>query len=171
MAIDHVKIPQDIHVEDKIIGPLSLRQVGLVAAGGGVSYALFATLQKSVGYVPIVAHAFIWLPLLICGAYALVRINNLSLFRLTLLVIEQQVKPRQRPWVTRRGLSVLGLVPERKKKEEPKKDEKNKTKEKAVSIEDLAGVLDTEIDAKSDRRAQLSIAPGVSKSPSPSPVT
>ena len=36
------KIPQDIGIEDKIVGPFSLRQLLIVAVGGGISYAIFA---------------------------------------------------------------------------------------------------------------------------------
>ncbi len=105
--MDYVKIPQNIRVEDKLIGPLSLRQIIIVAIGGGVSYAMFAGLSKTYGSVPAVAHAFIWLPLIICAAFALVKINDISLTRYSLLTFELMVKPRKRVWQPRRGLNVV----------------------------------------------------------------
>ena len=40
MPIEPVKIPQNVYIEDRIVGPLTLRQTLIMAIGGGFSYAL-----------------------------------------------------------------------------------------------------------------------------------
>jgi hypothetical protein len=142
MAIESVKIPQEIRIEDKIIGPLSLRQLGLTAAGGGLSYAIFASIQKALGFVPVVFHLFIWLPFLLSAAFALLKINNLSLFRLTLLMVESVVKPRVRPWLPRRGINIVGTIVKKKTEGEGNGKKVEGEEQKNLSIADLANVLD-----------------------------
>ncbi len=104
--MQNVKIPQNVRVEDKLIGPFSLKQLILVGLGGGFSYVLFASIQKSVGFVPAGAHVVIWWPAILSAAFALVRINDISLFRYVLLIIETLSKPRKRFFQARQGLII-----------------------------------------------------------------
>jgi hypothetical protein len=134
--MDYVKIPQNVRVEDKLIGPLSLKQIIVVALGGGVSYALFAMVKKMYGSVPMVAHAFVWIPLILCLAFALVRINDISLMRYVLLSFELMVKPRKRVWQPRRGLNILprAVAEGKKSKKKQKEEEEALVQEKAASL-------------------------------------
>ena len=114
--MDYVKIPQNVRVQDKLIGPLGLKQIILIAVGGGFSYTLFAMMNKTYGYVPPVAHAFIWWPGILAAAFAVVRINDITLFRYCLLTIEMMSKPRQRVWQPRHGLIInIQTRPSKKK--------------------------------------------------------
>ena len=149
--MDYVKIPQNIRIEDKLIGPLSLRQIIMIAIGGGVSYALFAMLSKTYGQVPPVAHAFIWLPLIFCAAFALVKINDISLMRYSLLTFELMVKPRRRVFQPRRGLSIVSKITAPKPGKKSKEENMEKIPEKkAVLIGDLSALLDREGEASND---------------------
>lgn len=141
--MDYVKIPQNIRVEDKLIGPLSLRQIIIIALGGGASYALFAMVSKSMGSVPPAAHAVIWIPLALCAAFALVKINDIPLTRYSLLTFELMVKPRRRVWQPRRGINALphGIVL-KKSKDEEKKVTDEPEKKSAVRLADLSTLLD-----------------------------
>ena len=47
MAIEPVKIPQNVYVEDRIIGPVTLKQLAMVGIGMGISYAIFASVNKN----------------------------------------------------------------------------------------------------------------------------
>ena len=149
--MDYVKIPQNVQIEDKLIGPLSIRQIALIAVGGGTSYALFSGLQKTYGAVPGIAHAFIWLPAIIFIAFAVVKIHDISLFRYVLLILETLSKPRRRVWRPRSGISIEIESPialakyEKQKQKEAQSKEKNKEaheKKSDIRIEELSTILD-----------------------------
>ena len=106
MPTDPVKIPQNVQIEDRVVGPLSLRQIIIMAVGGGFSYMVYAGVQKSMGYVGIPLTIIIWIPAAIAAAFAVVNINDLSLLRICLLLLERTQKPRVRTWATRPGISV-----------------------------------------------------------------
>ncbi len=105
MAIDAVKIPQNIYVEDRIVGPVTLRQIIICLMGMGVSYALWSLL-KSAGLENILITAIAWIPTGIAAAFAFVKINGISLLRFVLLNIEKSQKPRFRQWQPRVGISI-----------------------------------------------------------------
>ena len=150
--MQNVKIPQNVKVEDKLIGPFSIKQLILVGIRGGFSYTLFATIQKSVGMVPAAAHAVIWWPGILSFAFALVRINDISLFRYCLLILETLSKPRKRIFQARQGL-IINI----QTRAALDRDEKVKAKAKAkadllpteaakppIRLEDLSTILDAE---------------------------
>lgn len=154
--MDYVKIPQNVRVEDKLIGPLSLRQIIIIAVGGGTSYVLFAGISKTYGSVPIFAHVFIWIPLALCAAIALVKINDIPLTRYAFLVFELMVKPRKRVWQPRRGLDVLPRATTSRMSRKKKKAEEEAASAEATAareeksefrLEELSVVLDREGEA------------------------
>ena len=55
MPIDPVKIPQNVNIEDRIIGPVTLRHLILLMLGGGISYFLWTILKRS-GFVGLSAN-------------------------------------------------------------------------------------------------------------------
>ena len=144
--MDYVKIPQNVKVEDKLIGPLSLRQIGMIAAGGGLSYTLYAAVSKTYGSVPALMHAIIWWPAIFAAAFAMVRINDISLFRYCLLIIETMSKPRQRVWQPRRGIMVVQTstvsTKKKKKKKEDVQEEEVPEPKSDVRLEELSVILD-----------------------------
>jgi hypothetical protein len=105
MPIEAVKIPQNVYVEDHIIGPVTLRQLLITGIGAGIGYGIFAMAQKS-GVTNIVALAACWIPTVICAAFAFLKINDLSLFTIILLSIEGFNKPNVRYWSPHGGLSI-----------------------------------------------------------------
>ena len=105
MPIESVKIPQNVYVEDHIIGPVTLRQLLITGIGAGIGYGLFATVQKA-GVTNIVALGACWIPTVIFAAFAIFKINDLSLFSIILLSIEGFNKPNIRYWSPHGGLSI-----------------------------------------------------------------
>lgn len=105
MPIEPVKIPQNVQVEDRIIGQVSLRQIVLCMIGGGVSYAIW-NMAKQAGYVSMTATIICWIPLAIAAAFAFVKIQGLSLLKIVLLFVEQTQKPPIRVFAPREGVSV-----------------------------------------------------------------
>jgi PrgI family protein len=106
MAIDPVKIPQNVYIEDRIVGPLTLRQILTCAIGVGISYMLYISAQKTMGQVDLVTTVILWIPAAISVLFAFVRVNDLSLFRLLLLTLERFNKPKARVFEPRTGIVI-----------------------------------------------------------------
>ncbi len=122
MPIDAVKIPQNVYIEDRIVGPLTLRQILTVALGGGFSYILYITAQKLYGTPNLVLTIILWIPAALSVVFAFVTVNDLSIFRLLLLAFESMNKPNTRLFEPRVGISVnikTAVTPEPEKKAVP----------------------------------------------------
>ncbi len=133
------KIPQNVGIEDKIVGPLSLRQLLILAAGCGISYLLFAVLNK-IYELNVLEYAVIALPALASAAAALIRINDMSFTRFLLTLMEFSIKPRRRMWDHR---AVAPLVLVTMEEEKPEKTEAAAPAKKPVNLEALSRVLDS----------------------------
>lgn len=105
MAIEPVKIPQDVSIEDRIIGPVTLKQIIICLLSSGFSYMVFSSM-KAAGTLTPVSMAISWTPAAIGAAFAFVKINGISLFRFCLLMIERLNKPGRRMWTPRRGITI-----------------------------------------------------------------
>jgi len=99
------KIPQNVGIEDKIVGPFSLRQLIMVAGGVGVSWVLFAIMSK-LYELNMIEYAVIALPGLLSVAFALVRVNDQTLLKYIMLLMEFSMKPKRRLW-DHRGIASL----------------------------------------------------------------
>lgn len=122
MAIEPVKIPADIQVEEKIIGPIGLRQIAILLATGAVSY-IFFSIAKQGGPMTLFGIIMCWSPMTIGAAFAFLKVNDVGLFTLCLLYFEQMDKPTVRKFGPRKGLTInirTGLPSEEKKKVEKK---------------------------------------------------
>lgn len=106
MPIEPIKIPQNVHIEDRIVGPLTLKQVLICAVGGGFSYALFASISKTYGSIALPLQILVWVPAAVSALFAFVRINDLSMMRLCLLFLERMNKSPTRVWTPRRGIII-----------------------------------------------------------------
>ena len=106
MPIEPVKIPQNVYIEDRIIGPLTLRQIIISMIGVGFSYAVWASIAKVYGYVPWHITVIVWIPGALSVIFAFVKVNDLSMTHLLLLFLERAQKPSTRVYGPRRGLTV-----------------------------------------------------------------
>ena len=146
MPIDPVKIPQNVYIEDRIVGPLTLRQIIIMAVGGGFSYAIYASLSKAYGHVDILTTAIVWSPAAIAALFAIVKINDLSLARIVLLIIERMLKAPVRTWTPREGISIniKVLARQNEDKQKPHRPVVDKSESEARSkIRELSTVVDT----------------------------
>ncbi|MDP6527810.1 MAG: PrgI family protein [Candidatus Pacebacteria bacterium] len=105
MPIEPIKIPQNVQVEDKLIGPITLKQVIICLVGGGTSFVIWNIFQK-MGYVNIIFLVIALLPLIVSAAFAFVKVHGLSLLKIILLVIEKNQKPFKRSFGPRTGISI-----------------------------------------------------------------
>jgi hypothetical protein len=146
MTIDPVKIPQNVYVEDRIIGPITLRQIIICLLSGALSYGFFSTLKTAGALTPITA-VFAWTPLAIGAAFAFVKINGISLTRFCLLIAERMEKAPVRRWSPRRGITITISTGTAKTEEEIVQEQKMKTatkhaEEKHKRIRELSVLLD-----------------------------
>lgn len=176
MPIEAVKIPQNVYVEDRIVGPLTLRQVIIVTLGGGGSYALWSSLTKAYGQLDIVTTALAWIPAVIAFAFAFIRINDLSLMRLMLLSLERMQKSSIRTWAPRAGISITIRTFTTEKKR-AKNDAPALAQAKVNRLAELSSVLDSSyLEAKESPEAAAADdspmnEPVPQESPAPAPVT
>ncbi|QQR83017.1 PrgI family protein [Candidatus Peregrinibacteria bacterium] len=91
------KIPQNVGIEDKIVGPLTLRQLIILAVGFGLSYILFALINRFYE-LNVLEYLIIGVPSFLAVAFALIRVNDVPLLKFILLFLEFSIKPRKRAW-------------------------------------------------------------------------
>lgn len=134
------KIPQNIGIEDKIVGPFSLKQLIIVAVGGGTSYVLFAIASK-LYELSVLEYIIIALPGVIALAVALIKINNLTFTHYILLALEFAIKPKKRLW-DHRGISML-VEPDLSGIQKSEGVKTEKKAKKNVNLNDLSRILDS----------------------------
>lgn len=106
MSIQPIKIPQNVYVEDRIIGPVTLRQIIVTGIGAGISYLLYSAFIRS-GLSSMPFQIAAWIPAVIGAAFAFLKINDLSLLSIILLIAEGMNKPHERVWTAHPGLSIV----------------------------------------------------------------
>jgi len=88
------KIPQDVQREDKLVGPLTLRQLVICGIGGMICYAIFTALAKD----------YIWItyapPMVIIGLitviFAFVKPLDIKFERFIFFYLEYVILPKKR---------------------------------------------------------------------------
>lgn len=91
------KIPQEVNVEDKIVGPFTLKQFGFVFTGTGIAVTVMAIFMKlGLDTVPsIIIGGFFGSFALVLGFFPF---NGRPLYVYTMPLISFLTKPRQRIW-------------------------------------------------------------------------
>ena len=91
------KVPQNVEAEDKLIGPVSLRQLIVLSAGGAITYFTFLILNESLPlFITIWPTAFF---AILTVAFAFFKKDNKSFTKMSLLVTEYFINPRKRFYV------------------------------------------------------------------------
>jgi len=162
MPIEPVKIPQNVYIEDRLFGPVTLRQVIITGIGTGISYMLWATAQNiataQAGGVatgvswPITA--ICWSPSVLFAIFAFVKINDLSMLRIVLLSLENMKKPSNRMWSPRQGIHVH-IRTFKEEKESKKKTPEMPTGTKMQKMEDITHALDAPLYTQAIMQAPL----------------
>lgn len=142
MPVEPIKIPQNVYIEDRIVGPLTLKQIITVSIGCGFSYALYSLLIQSYGKVPLPVTVLAWVPGALSFVFAFVKINDLSLFRIILLLVERMNKPETRVWTPRRGIVVNIRTFAAPDVQEVKKTDITLEGKNPNQIEELSSILD-----------------------------
>ena len=134
------KVPQDVQREDTIIGPLTLRQMGILMVGGGIAYAIYLSLSKTY-FIEI------WLPpvaviSIITLAFAFLKIHNLPFHLFLFHFLEYTLLKKKRVWIQGTGHPFNNpfFVQQSKKK---KKIENKVEEPKVKDLSALSKVLDS----------------------------
>ncbi|MDP2856316.1 MAG: PrgI family protein [bacterium] len=126
------QVPQFIDIEDKIIGPLTLKQFLFLVSAGIIIFILYSILQF-----------WLWIivSIIVAGAgmgFAFVKINGQSLSKVALNGFKYLIRPRLYVW--QRGQAKKSIAPKPVvPKKEPIKEKKRLSQEE---LEELAKKLD-----------------------------
>lgn len=136
------KVPQDVQREDRIVGPLTLRQLIICGIGFSIAYALYTTIGRN--YEMITALIPVIIIGLITVVFAFIKPLELNFERYILYRIESLILPPKRYWI--KGTadpSRLVYVPAMsyKKKIKDKALESDQLKKKK-SLAELTKILD-----------------------------
>jgi hypothetical protein len=86
-------VPQFLDIEDKVIGPLTLKQFGYLAGAGGVIFMIYSTVPNFVLVV------LLSLPVFLLGvALAFLRINGRPFINLIISFFTYMTKPKLFIW-------------------------------------------------------------------------
>ena len=141
------KVPQNIDIEDKIVGPFTMRQFLYLMVGGFILYGWWNYSNTFASPEPI----YIFIPVggpvgLLCFCLAIVKINDRPFEFFLLNMIKFLFAPKQRKWIT-------GYVPEAViKLDAIEAKEKKEVAKTEADLDSLAKSLDrqsAEIKAKS----------------------
>lgn len=86
------KVPQNIDIEDRILGPLTMVQFIYAIVGGGLCYTIFMSIPAPFSYFLIVPIAFF----VICLIF--VKINERPFLIFLTSILEFNSSPKQRIW-------------------------------------------------------------------------
>ncbi|OGY47839.1 MAG: hypothetical protein A3J62_00100 [Candidatus Buchananbacteria bacterium RIFCSPHIGHO2_02_FULL_38_8] len=129
-------VPQFIDVEDKIIGPITVRQFIIILAGGGLCFVAYKLSDFALfifQFVIIMAFTF---------TLAFIRINGRPIHYLLLNFFQTSKKPKLRIWQKKFEKSELKLFTKTKKVELPAQI-KTRNKVRASRLAELSLIVDT----------------------------
>lgn len=132
------KIPQNVQIEDKIVGPLTLKQLIILGVGGGITYAIYTYLASrySIGI-------WIWFvvpPGMLTAAFAFLKINGIPFAKWIILTAEHFYNPRKRTFLMGAGDDYKTKLFTEKKVEQKDDTEKIKAAETAEKRKHLAEI-------------------------------
>lgn len=131
------KVPQDVQRADTIVGPLTMKQLIVVAIGGGFAYISYTTLAKIYTWE-------IWLPptaliVILTIGFTFAKVHSLTLFQYCICMMQYLFIPRKRIWIQGAAEVQKPLSSEEKKKEEKREEAKEKS---LKDIADLVKIVD-----------------------------
>lgn len=91
------KVPQNVQREDKIVGPLTLKQLIICGVGFAVAYAIYSSLNRY--YIWVTWILPVGIVAIITVTFAFVRPLDLSFTKFILRWLEFTINPRKRYWI------------------------------------------------------------------------
>jgi hypothetical protein len=125
------KVPQNIDMQDRIVGPLTMVQFVYAVIGGGLCYSIFMTIPRPYSYLLILPVAAFTV------AIVFIKVNERPFINFFLAMIDFFSRPKKRVW--RHGSTDNLRVVIYRQRSEPKYQHKEVSPEK---IKELAQKLD-----------------------------
>lgn len=120
------KVPQNIDLEDKIVGPFTMKQFLYLLVGGGICYGWWNYANTFVSPSPLVIFIPIGFPVgLLAFCLALVKVNDRPFEFFILSMFKFLMSPKQRRWVEGykpETVVTLDKATEDQQKNKPSKD-------------------------------------------------
>lgn len=132
------KIPQNVDLEDKIIGPLTLKQFLYTLAAGMVTFVSFSVFYKAAAPLFYFITLFTWI---FTAALVFVRPNDQPFTKFLFSFLWFTIKPNRRIWKRIPSLGEISLT-DTAKKAEPVPDRPSAEQVKS-HLQQLAHVVDT----------------------------
>jgi hypothetical protein len=136
------KVPQNVQMADKIVGPLTLKHMIILGAGGGFAYVVYTILARDYYWE-------VWLPpvafiTILTLVIAFVKIYDVSFIKFIFLFIEFNLLPRKRIW-QKSAAEVFIPISQKKPTEIQKKVEKKEEKAEITmkKLKNISEILDT----------------------------
>ncbi len=140
-----IKIPQNVQVEDKIIGPLSMKDLVVAMVGGGLGYLAFVMLDSQ-------TWPFVTIPVaLLTVSIIFLKINDMRFMKWVYQILLFFARPQKRVWKNMSDDSVLLdniLNPPEKEQSKVSLDEELKQEKlkKLRQLEEFSKMVDNPLD-------------------------
>ncbi|MFA5792838.1 MAG: PrgI family protein [Candidatus Gracilibacteria bacterium] len=139
------KIPQNVQIEDKIVGPLTLKQLIVLGVGGGFSYVIYVTLAKTyywqVWLIPVA------IPAILTLLITFVKIGGIPFGKWCFLMIEYFVNPKKRTFVMggadNYSVTLFAEKPKAVQTNTEVEDKMLRDRERLLKIGEISKVLDS----------------------------
>lgn len=139
------KIPQNVQVEDKIVGPLTLKQLIILGVGGGITYVLYNYFGAR-----YYLGAWVILPFLtgsLTLAVTFLKIGGIPFGKWCFLMVEYFINPNKRTFVMGAGdVYSATLFAQKEKKVQTTDESANKIerdRERLQKIGEISKMLDS----------------------------
>ncbi len=130
------KVPQKIDLEDKIIGPLTLKQFIYLLIGGMLDYLIFSSIKSFLGWF------LIFIISLVTLAFAFIQVEEQPFSYLILHLFSFLLRPKIRLWNKLAPITKSVEIKNKPKEKEPI-GAKKKPEEVKSALESLSQVIDT----------------------------
>ena len=137
------KVPQDVQREDRIVGPLTLKQLIICGIGGSAAYAVYVQLGKNYTLITSLPPTIIVAG--ITMVFAFVRPLDMSFTQWLLRWVEFALVPRERVWVQGSAdpLPIMMAAVKKPSKEDKKAEQKAESVvDKHKKLAELSKLLD-----------------------------
>jgi len=141
------KIPQNVQREDKIVGPLTLKQLIICGIGFAVDYSIYTSLSKF--YIWVTWILPVGIVAIITIAFAFARPLDLSFTKFIIRWIEFTILPRKRFWILGAAESYTPMMTTNVSKIQSATDKKAEAKalsvlDKHKKLEEITKILNSQ---------------------------
>ena len=142
------KVPQNVRREDTIVANITIKQMIIIIAGGGLDYMIYIAMTKQG------LSAVLWAPPvvvlgLLTAAIAFLKIKGIPFYKYVLLIIERMAIPRKRMWKKGeaeiyQGIFATKTALQKQKQKQKNSKESEERRETLSHINRLSQILDSQ---------------------------